>query len=464
LPQSQAKTVLLQVAAPSRQPGANGFAPKELRTMYYAGLLRLAAKGLGRLALLSALVAFIASGPVEAAVSQEGFKAFIAAFRAKAIEGGVKPEAYDSATAGLTANFSLPDLDIPEMAGKQPGQPEFVRTPEQYLNPKYLVDLAAQGRKFYAAHQSTIDAIEAKYGIDRYVVLAIWGRETAFGTSNDSTHNALQVLATLSYAGTRKELFQKNFIYAIRMVQDGVIAAKEMKSSWAGAMGLAQFMPEDYYLFAVDFDGDGKKDIWRSVPDALASLANNLAQLGWDKTQPWGFEVRAAASVDCSLGYLDVRKTVREWAAMGIAPLKGDAFPDGMLDWQGSLLQPAGAFGPAFLTLKNFQTIREYNRSDLYALFVSDLSDRIRGAGGFERKWDPAQQIPTADVEYMQKRLAALGLYRDTVDGKAGGRTRSAAGAYQKREGLPQTCWPTPALIAHLKEHEAKETSAGGGK
>ncbi len=431
--------------------------------MSYGGTSRLAAKVLAQLAYLSTLFLLLASLPAGAAVSQEGFKAFIAAFRTKAVENGVRPGTYDTVTAGLTADFSLPDLDIPEQAGKQPGQPEFVRTPEQYLKAKYLGDLAQQGRKFYAAHQATLDAIEAKFGVDRYIVLAIWGRETAFGTSNDSTHNALQVLATLSYAGARKELFQKNFIYAIRLVQDGVIEARDMKSSWAGAMGLAQFMPEDYYQYAVDFDGDGKKDIWHSVPDALASLANNLAHLGWDKTQPWGFEVRAAVEADCSLGYLDIRKPVSEWAAMGIAPLKGDRFPEGAASWQASLLQPAGTFGPAFLTLQNFQTIREYNRSDLYALFVSDLSDRIRGAGGFERKWDAAAQIPSADVEYMQKQLTQLGLYRDTVDGKAGGRTRSAAGAYQKRAGLPQTCWPTQELIAHLKAHEQKPSSGSNG-
>jgi hypothetical protein len=170
--------------------------------------------------------------------------------------------------------------------------------------------------------------------------------------------------------------------------------------------------------------------------------------------QPWGFEVRAPASIDCSLGYLDIRKTVREWAAMGIAPLKGKAFPPETLDWQASLLQPAGVYGPAFLTLKNFQVIREYNKSDLYALFVGDLADRIRGAGGFKHRWDSVMQIPTADVEYLQTRLAALGLYSDTIDGKAGGRTRSAAGAYQKRAGMTQTCWPTKELVAHLKAQE----------
>ncbi len=408
------------------------------------------------LAFLCTLFSLLLSWPgVAATVSQEGFKAFIASFRANALENGIRPEVYDSVTRELTADFSLPDLDIPSRAGKQPSQAEFVRTPEQYLNPKYLVELAAQGQRLYATHKASLAAIEKTYGIDPYILLALWGRETAFGASNDSTHNALQVLATLSYAGNRKELFQKNFLCAIRMVQDGAIAAKDMKSSWAGAMGLVQFMPEDYYLYAVDQDGDRRKDIWHSVPDALASLANNLAHIGWDRTQPWGFEVRAPATIDCSLGYLDIRKPVGEWAAMGIAPIKGEAFTRTTSDWQASLLQPAGIYGPAFLTFQNFQVIREYNKSDLYALFVGNLADRIRGSGGFDHRWDPIMQIPTADVEFMQTRLTALGLYSDTIDGKAGGRTRSAAGAYQKRIGLPQTCWPTQSLIAHLRAHAA---------
>ncbi len=413
------------------------------------------AKGPFQLAFVGALFSLLLSWPVAATVSQEGFKAFIASFRATALQNGIRPDVYDSVTRGLTPDFSLPDLDIPSRAGKQPSQAEFVRTPGQYLNAKNLADLAAQGRKLYATHKAALAAIEKTYGIDPFILLALWGRETAFGTSNDSTHNALQVLATLSYAGNRKELFQKNFLYAIRMVQDGVIAAKDMKSSWAGAMGLTQFMPEDYYEYAVDQDGDGRKDIWHSVPDALASLANNLSHIGWDRTQPWGFEVRAPETVDCSLGYLDIRKPVSEWAAMGIAPVKGEAFPRPASGWQASLLQPAGIYGPAFLTFQNFQVIREYNKSDLYALFVGDLADRIRGSGGFEHGWDPIVQIPTADVEFMQTRLTALGLYSDTIDGKAGGRTRSAAGAYQKRVGMPQTCWPTQTLIAHLRAHAA---------
>ncbi len=386
----------------------------------------------------------------------EAFRAWLGTLRGTAIEAGIRAEVYDKVTAGLTPDFTLPDLNIPSRASSGPEQAEFVRTPEQYLSEKYFANLAEQGRKLFAAHKDTLAKIEKTYGTDPYILLALWGRETAFGTVRDG-YNALQVLATEAYIGRRPELFQKQFLFAIRMVQDGVIEAKAMKSSWAGAMGLVQFLPEDYYKYAVDANGDGKKDIWNSVPDALASLGNNLSHIGWDKTQPWGFEVVAPKSIDCSLSYLDVKKTVREWAAMGISPTQGQTFPEETLEWQASLLLPAGTFGPAFLTFNNFQVIREYNKADLYALFVGHLADRIRGKGSFSRAWDHIVQVPTSDVEDMQKRLTTLGLYSDTVDGKAGGRTRSAVGSYQKKFGLPQTCWPTASIISHLKANAPSE-------
>jgi lytic murein transglycosylase len=390
-----------------------------------------------------------------------GFRAWIASFRAVALEKGIKASVYDSVTRGLVPDFSLPDLDIPST--KQPEQPEFVRTPEQYLSEKSLASLGEQGRRLFVQHKDTLLAIEKTYRIDPYILLAVWGRETSFGTYvSDLRYNALEVLATEAYIGKRPELFQRQFIDALRMVQDGVIAAKDMKSSWAGAMGLVQFMPEDYYKYAVDQDGDGKKDIWHSVPDALASLAKNLQSINWNHEHPWGFEVRAPSTVDCSLGYLDIRKPVSEWAAMGITPLNGGAFPREALTWEASLLQPAGIFGPAFLTFDNFQVIRDYNKSDLYALFVGNLADRIRGGGAFVQPWRRIMQIPTLDVEFMQKKLTGLGFYSDAIDGKAGGRTRSAVGAYQKRAGLPQTCWPTAEIVAHLKAQPGAQTMNNG--
>jgi hypothetical protein len=215
-------------------------------------------------------------------------------------------------------------------------------------------------------------------------------------------------------------------------------------------MGLVQFLPSDYWNYAVDQDGDGRRDIWKSIPDALASLANNLKKIGWKSGQPWGVEVGVPAPMDCSLANLDVKKPVSEWVRLGVRPVSGNEFPAPLLEAEASLLLPAGVFGPGFLTFDNFQIIREYNKSDLYALFVGHLADRIGGAGEFSRKWDRIVQIPSSDVAALQRRLSAKGFYQDKIDGKAGGRTRSALGLYQKKAGLKQTCWPTPEVVARI--------------
>ena len=294
-------------------------------------------------ALLAKLVAALLSGFLVQAVlagtpSTEGFRAWIASFRATALEKGIRASVYNSVTRGLVPDFSLPDLDIPSK--KQAEQPEFVRTPEQYLSDKSLANLAEQGRRLFAQYKDTLIAIKTAYQIDPYILLAVWGRRPHSEPSHTIRYNALKVLATEAYAGRRKELFERQFIDGLRMVQEGVIAPQDMKSSWAGAMGLVQFMPEDYFKYAVDQDGDGKKDIWHSVPDALASLAKNLQGINWNNKHPWGLEVRAPAKVDCSLGYLDIRKPVSEWAAMGIAPVKGGEFPPEVLTWEALSCSP----------------------------------------------------------------------------------------------------------------------------
>jgi len=387
--------------------------------------------------------------------TQDGFRAWVGSFRQKALDAGVKSEVYDRTTRPLTADFSLPDLDIGNRKS-QGEQPEFVRTPEQYVSEKQMANLLVKGRDLAARHEKTLSELKSRYGVDPYIMLGLWGRETAFGTQHDG-YNGLRVLATQAYIGRRAELFQKQFIDALKMVQIGAITPENFKTSWAGAFGLVQFMPTDYLKYAVEPDGR-KLDIWTKVPDALTALARNLHAIRWDASQPWGFEVRAPKGVDCSLGYLDVRKTVAEWERLGVRPLTGEAFPANVRDWEVSLLQPAGIYGPAFLTTQNFQVIREYNKSDLYALYVAHLADRIRGGAPFAKAWEPITQVPTADVEYLQTRLTGLGLYADTVDGKAGGRTRAAVGAYQKRAGLPQTCWPTSAVVSHVKANAGKAT------
>ena len=217
--------------------------------------------------------------------------------------------------------------------------------------------------------------------MQRQFVLAIWGRETAFG-AHKSSYYVVKALATQAYLGRRKDMFRTELLYALKMLQDGVRTRETMTGSWAGAMGLTQFMPSEYYTVAYDLDGDGRKDIWGSVPDALGSAANQLRAKGWVPNQTWGYEVRLPKDISCLQEGPDNAKPLGEWVKLGVVRAGGD-FPAAALDQQAFVLTPAGAYGPAFLALENFLVIKRYNMSDLYALFVGNLGDRIAGGGAF---------------------------------------------------------------------------------
>jgi lytic murein transglycosylase len=298
-------------------------------------------------------------------------------------------------------------------------------------------------------YRDTLARIEKDIGVPGNVVLAIWARETDYG-GYQLPLDAIRTLATQAYTGKRKEFFQNEFLHALKMLQDGVPRA-DMRSSWGGALGLTQFLPSEFYKYAVDFDGDGRADIWHSVPDALASAAKQLAGKGWRSGEPWAIEVRAPAGADCSIGVPDVTMPVGEWVKRGFIPAYGRKLSAAELAVPASLLQPEGSYGPSFLAPKNYFVLKDYNFSDLYVLFVGHLSDRIAGGKPFETPWSKNAQLKTTEVETMQKRLTALGLYKDKVDGKAGMLTRAALGAYQKKNGLKVDCWPTAAVLEHMR-------------
>jgi hypothetical protein len=224
-----------------------------------------------------------------------------------------------------------------------------------------------------------------------------------------------------------------------------------MRSSWGGALGLTQFLPSDYYRYAVDFDGNGRADIWHSVPDALASAAKQLQARGWRSGEPWAIEVRLPARVDCTIAKPSVTMPVGAWLERGYVPAYGGNPGPRTRAVDASLLLPEGTYGPAFLTPKNYYVLKDYNYSDLYVLFVGHLSDRIAGGKAFEAPWSKDKQLKTKEVEEMQRRLMALGLYKDKIDGKAGMLTRAALGAYQKNNGLKVDCWPTAAVLASMR-------------
>jgi lytic murein transglycosylase len=380
-----------------------------------------------------------------------GFDRFLADLWPQARELGISRATFEAGIAGLEPDYSLPDLVIPGRPQQpQRGQAEFVQTPGEYLRESTFDRLASYGRKLLQQHGSTLQAIGQKFGVPGPVLLAIWGRETEFGRYKNSL-DALRVLATQAYVGRRKEQFREEFLLALKMIGEGRISRASMKSSWAGAMGLTQFLPSDYYKHGADFDGDGRVDIWTSVPDALASAAKQLTDKGWQRDERWAIEVRAPKSVDCTTGVPDVVRPVSEWLRGGFVPAYDRALKPEDLAAPASLLQPEGIYGPSFLTPKNYYVIKEYNFSDLYVLFVGHLSDRIADAQPFETPWSQSTQLKTADVERMQQRLTQLGLYSEKIDGKAGMKTRAALGAYQKANGLKADCWPSAAVLEHMQ-------------
>jgi lytic murein transglycosylase len=383
------------------------------------------------------------------------FDKFIQSLWPQAQQLGVSRRTFDAAVRGLEPDLSLPDLDIPGRVEKPPAQPEFVQTPAAYVSEKTIVRYAEQGKKLAAEHREMLARIEREYGVPGSVILAIWARETAFG-GYKLPHDAVRVLATQAYLGRRKEQFRQEFLQALKILDEGHVTRAEMKSSWAGAMGHTQFLPTDFFKHAVDFDGDGKRDIWKSVPDALASTANQLAGKGWQRGRRWAIEVRTPATVDCTQAEPSVRLPVREWVKRGFVPAYNRKLSDADLGEQASLLMPEGKYGPAFLAPRNYFVLKDYNFSDLYVLFVGHLSDRISDSRPFETPWSKADQLRTAQVEEMQRILTAKGIYKDKVDGKAGMLTRAALGEYQKANGLKLDCWPTSAVLDHMRRGAKK--------
>ncbi|MCF8476564.1 MAG: lytic murein transglycosylase [Pseudolabrys sp.] len=399
---------------------------------------------------LAAIVLIVAMACPNQARPDSGFDRFLESLWPRAQQIGVTRATFDAAIRGLQPDFSLPDLAIPGQPEKPPpGQPEFVQTPGRYLRESSFDRLAARGQKLAVQYRDTLRRIEKEFGVPGNVVLAIWARETAYGGYR-LPHDGIRVLATQAYAGKRKEFFQNEFLYALKMLQDGTPRA-DMRSSWGGALGLTQFLPSEFYKHGVDFDGNGRADIFRSVPDALASAAKQLAGKGWQPGERWAYEVSAPNNADCSIGTPDVTMPIADWLKRGFVPVKGRELSAAERALSASLLQPEGSYGPSFLTPKNYYVIKDYNFSDLYVLFVGHLSDRIAGAKSFATPWSKAKQLKTKEVEAMQRRLSALGLYKDKIDGKAGMLTRAALGHYQKANQLKVDCWPTAAVLGHMR-------------
>ena len=401
-----------------------------------------------RVSLVAVLLSAVLS-PAQA-VSDPGFTRFVASLWPEAQAAGVSRATFDSVTAGLEPDYKLPDLLLPRRpATGAPSQAEFVQVPADYVKEASIARLATEGQKLAQKYKPALAAIEQRFGVPGPIILAIWGRETDYGRYA-LPYDGLRVLATQAYVGRRKDQYRGEFIAALNLIERGDVARKDLRVSWGGATGLTQFLPSELAKHGVDFDGDGRVDIWKSVPDALASAAQQLANKGWQRGLRWAYEVRAPANADCTMGVPEVTKPIGEWVRAGYVPVRGQKLSAGELTQPASLLQPEGIYGPAFLTTKNYFVIKEYNFSDLYVLFVGHLGDRISNGQPFATPWSASLQMKTRDVEAMQQHLTRIGLYSDKMDGKAGMKTRAALGAYQKQAGIKVDCWPSEAVLQSM--------------
>lgn len=367
----------------------------------------------------------------------------------QARQQGISAQTFNEAFAGISPNLKLPDLVLPGQKPKTPKnqhQAEF-GAPANYFAEKTVSGVTAGGRSRAARLKQTLQAIERNYGVPAGIVLAIWGRESGFGGAK-IPYNAFEVLATKAFLATRKEMFRKEVLAALEMVERRHVSASAMKSSWAGALGQPQFLPTSYLAHAVDGDGDKRADIWNSQADTLASIANYLAHYGWVKGRDWGFEVSVPASVSCALEGPDRGRRIADWAAMGIARVSGKPFPEHEARQEGYLLMPAGRHGPAFIVTPNFYVLKKYNESDLYALFVGHAGDRITyGDKNFAGKWSKIDKLYRSDIATMQRGLEKLGYDVGGADGLPGFRTRRSIGEWQQKAGMKESCFPDAAIV-----------------
>jgi membrane-bound lytic murein transglycosylase B len=368
------------------------------------------------------------------------FDAFVRSLWPQAAARGVSRAMFVRAFQGVT-----PD---PSVVAKLHAQPEFQQTTEQYLA-KRVSDLrVAKGRAMAVQWAPTLTAIERVFGVDRRIVLSIWGNESNFGGYLGG-HSVIRALATLAYEGPRRGYFRSELLSALIILQGGNTVPEAMVGSWAGAMGHPQFMPSNFYRDAVDFTGDGRRDIWNSVPDALASIANFLKNRGWQPGQTWGYEVTLPAGFDFARARRLGTAHIATWERLGIRRVRGQRFP--RPGDRAALFLPAGGHGPAFLTLHNFQVLKRYNNSSNYALAVGYLADRIAGGQPFATPWPPEQALTRTQRIEMQQRLIAAGLLDGPADGIIGAKTQAAIHAYQQRHRLMADGHPSVALLRAMR-------------
>jgi membrane-bound lytic murein transglycosylase B len=381
----------------------------------------------------------ILTGPVIAESASRtdtsGFRTFLEELWTDAKAQGITRATFDTAFAGVT-----PDARV---VGATRHQPEYGKPVGAYVNSIVSPGNIAVGARKASEWAATLDAVERKYGVDRWIILAIWGVETSYGAEKDRW-DVFRSLASLAYARYRDPYFRNELLVALRILQEEQIPREKMVSSWAGAMGQTQFMPSNFVAYAVDFSGDGRRDIWTNVPDVLASTANYFQKEGWTPRGPWGFEVVVPQGFD----YRRSRASFADWSKLGVQradsrslPATGDAI----------LFFPSGAAGPAFLVTENFVVIKQYNNSDAYALAVAHLADRLHGGGPFHAAWPKDDKQISRDARIaLQRKLAELGYDVHDFEGHIDFDLRDAIRATQAKVGMLSDGHPTAALLDRL--------------
>lgn len=373
-------------------------------------------------------------------------------FYKDALKSGISPGTFSEALSTVVPNLALPDLVIPgekPKAQRRQNQAEF-SSPANYFSAKTLARLMSDGKTQLSQNRGALKKIEKQYGVPASIALAIWGRETNYGNVK-IPYNAFEVLATKAFMSTRKDMFRTELIAALTIVQDHYMDAASMKSSWAGALGQPQFMPTSYLKYAVDFDGDGHRNIWTSTPDTLASIANYLKLNGYKANAGWGYEVKVPETVGCFLEGPDQGKMLSEWQKLGVLPQSDKNVPALDKSHPLYLLMPEGRLGPAFLVTDNFYVLKSYNMSDLYALFIATVSDGIEGKGGFIEPWQKIDELYQSDVLNLQTKLQSQGYDIGKADGFAGFKTRRSIGLWQQKHGQKPTCFPSRSLITDIR-------------
>jgi membrane-bound lytic murein transglycosylase B len=384
---------------------------------------------------LAVFAVFLFLQGTQAYAQEQSFAAFTAELWTDAQAKGISRATFDAALRGVT-----PDERVIAATKRQP---EYGKPVGDYVNAivsnRRIADAQLKAREW----TRTFDAVEKKFGVDRWVLLALWGMESDFGTEKDRW-DVFRSLATLAYVKYRHPYFRNELIVAMRIMQDNKFARERMVSSWAGAMGQSQFMPSNFVDYAVDFSGDGLIDIWSNVPDVLGSTANYLHKWKWNSALPWGFE----AIVPSGFDYMRSRANFAEWEALGVRRADGKAFPP---SGQGILFFPSGANGPGFIVTENFNVLKEYNNSDAYAIAVGYLADRIHGGGQIKAAWPKDDRQLSRDARVaLQKKLAALGYKVNEFDGHIDFDLRDNIRAEQKKLGMVPDGAPTPLFLERL--------------